>query len=235
VTAPALTGLLRRASGWLVEPAEMPAAAPERAVASISVTPPSHPALGVVGLARRCGATTLARALAAELAARSEGAAVVASPGRPAVVALGSSPRAAQLAERLELDGLRTAGRLCLATCADARELVAATRHLAPAVMEVEPGTPALEAAPVLDRLVLVVGPALEPALAAAVAETIEAAGRAPLVTVNRAPDHGPWLMNADVLVPDSRLGARIALAGREPRGFLARSIEQLADLCAAG
>lgn len=236
MTAPAVTGLLRRAGDWLLEPAEGPPSAEQHPASEPpAVAPPrSHPAIGVVGLARRCGATTLARALAAELAARVRDAAVVASATRPAVVALGSSASAVRLAGRLELDERRAAGRLCLAVCADAARLAAVTRRVAPAVMEVEPGSPALDAAAELDRIVLVADPALEPALADAVAETIAAVGAPPLVVVNRALDHGPWLTNADLLVPDSRLGARMALAGREPRGFLGKSIAHLADLCAA-
>jgi hypothetical protein len=101
--------------------------------------------------------------------------------------------------------------------------------------MEVEPGSAALDAARVLDRIVLVASPGLEPALAGAVAETIAAVGDPPVVAVNRASDHGPWLVHADVLVPDSRVGARLALAGREARGWLGRTVEQLADLCAPG
>jgi hypothetical protein len=242
MTAPPLTSLLRRAGDWLVEPPEGSAdppvsvAAPSCACARPGdlVPPCSHPVIGVVGLARRCGATTLARALAAELASRRGGAAVVASPERPAVVALGSSPPAARLVDQLpQLEDRRAAGRLCLVSCPDASRLAAATRRVAPAVMEVEPGSPALDAAAVLDRILLVASPELEPPLAAAVAETIAAVAQPPLVVVSRALDHGPWLMRADVLVPESRLGARMALAGREPRGWLGRSIAQLADLCA--
>jgi hypothetical protein len=194
----------------------------------------SYPLIGVVGLAHKCGATTLARAIAAELASRRGGAAVVASPQRPAVVPLGSCAPAARLAETLApLEERRAAGRLCLAACADAALLAAATRQVAPAVMEVEPGSAAIDAAPVLDRIVLVASPRLEPALAAAVAQTIAAVAEPPMIVVNRAPDHGRWLVHADVLVPDSRVGARLALAGREPRGWLGRAVEQLADLCA--
>jgi hypothetical protein len=99
-------------------------------------------------------------------------------------------------------------------------------------VREVEPGVAAIEAAPLVDRVVLVASPSLEPALAAAVGETIAAAAAPPVVAVNRAPDHGPWLVAADVLVPDTPVGARLALAGREARGWLGRSVQQLADLC---
>jgi hypothetical protein len=234
VSAPAISGLLRRAGEWLIEPAADDSAS---AVHELAVVPPrSYPLVGVVGLARRCGATTLARALAAELASRYDGAAVVASPGRPAVVPLGSAAPAARLAETLaQLGDRRASGRLCLASCGDAELLAAATRAIAPAVMEVEPGSAAVDAARVLDRVVLVVAPRLEPALAAAVAQTIAAVAEPPVVVVNRALDHGPWLVHADVLVPDSRVGARLALSGREPRGWLGRAVEQLADLCAPG
>ena len=232
MSAPAVSSLLRRAGEWLVEPDTE--ASPTRIGALAVVPPQSYPLVGVVGLARRCGATTVARALAAELASRHGGAAVVASPGRPAVVALGSSAPAARLAEALEqLDERRAAGRLCLAACADAGVLAAATREVAPAVMEVEPGSAARDAARVLDRIVLVASPKLEPALAAAVAETVAAVAKPPAIVVNRACDYGPWLVHADVLVPDSRVGARLALAGREPRGWRGRAVDQLADLCA--
>ncbi len=231
MNAPAVSSLLRRAGEWLVEPD--PAASPAHTGALTVVPPRSYPLVGVVGLARRCGATTVARALAAELAARHGGAAVVASPARPAVVALGSSTQAARLTDTLaRLDQRRAAGRLCLVACADPGILAAVTREVAPAVMEVEPGSAAIEAARVLDRIVLVASPKLEPALAGAVAETIAAVAEAPVIAVNRASDHGPWLVHADVLVPDSRVGARLALAGREPRGWLGRAVEQLADLC---
>jgi hypothetical protein len=232
MSAPVVSSLLRRAGEWLVEPAHELAA--QQGEIHTVAAPPSHPVVGVVGLARACGATTLARALAAELASREGGAAVVASPTRPAVVALGSSASAAHLAEKLaQLDERRAAGRLCLAMCTDASALASATRQVAPAVMEVGAGSTALEAAGVVDRIVLVASPALEPALAAAVAQTIADVAEPPLIAVNRARDHGPWLLQADVLIPDSRVGARLALAGREPRGWLGRAVGQLADLCA--
>jgi hypothetical protein len=231
VTAPAVSSLLRRAGEWLVEPDL--GASPAGVGALVVVPPQSYPLVGVVGLAHKCGATTLARAVAAELASRHGGAAVVASAGRPAVVPLGSSGPAARLVETLsQLDERRAAGRLCLAACADAGVLASATREVAPAVMEVRPGSAAVDAARVLDRIVLVVSPKLEPALAAAVAETIAAVAEPPVIAVNRSSDHGPWLVNADILVPDSRVGARLALTGREPRGWLGRAVEQLADLC---
>ena len=242
MSASAVATLLRRAGEWLVEPVDAadrvlpgPVAQPAPGRALAALPPRSHPVVGVVGLARRCGATTLARALGAVLAERADGAAVVCSPARPAVVALGSSPAASRLAQSLpQLDHTRAAGRLCLAACDEPQLVAAATRHLAPAIVEVDAGSAAVDAARTVDRIVLVASPAIEPALAAAVAETIGAVAPAPVIAVNRAAGHGPWLVRADVLVPDSRLGARMALAGREPGGWLGRSVGQLADLCAA-
>lgn len=226
--------LLRQAGDWLVEPAgEERDESRERPL--VVVPPRPFPVVAVVGLARRCGATTVGRALAGELAAREDGAAIVAGAERPVVVGLGSSTSAARLAESLvwlsEGEAPRPLGRLCLLGPAEPSEVAAAARRLAPAVVEVEPGAAVLEAAPAVDRVVLVASPGLEPALAAAVAETVANAARPPLVAVNRAPESGPWLTRADVLIPDSRVGARMALAGRDPRGWLGDAIAQLADL----
>lgn len=240
--SPRAAELLRRAGDWLVEPLDERDEPPLQVVADgvrpaplEAVPPRAYPLVAVVGLARRCGATTIARALAAELAVREGGAAVVTSERRPNVVALGSSGPAVRLADSLrQLDHVRPAGRLCLAACADVGVVAQTTRHVAPAVLEVQPGSAALDAAAAVDQVVLVACPAMEPALAGAVAETIATVAAPPLLAVNRAVDHGPWLMRADVLVPDSRVGARLALSGREPRGWLGKSIEQLADLCSA-
>ena len=231
MSAPAVANLLRRAGEWLVEPVHEPGGA--HAAPVTPLPPPQYPLVGVVGLARRCGATTIARALATELASRAGGAAVVASPARPAVVALGSSGPATRLADALVgLADRRAAGRLCLASCGDAARLATLTRRVAPAVMEVQPGSAAVDAAHVLDHIVLVASPGLEPALAAAVAATIATAAPPPLLAVNRAQDEVSWRERGDVLVPEARMGARLALAGREPRGPLGRAIQELADLC---
>lgn len=233
----ALTGLLRRASDWLVEPLDP---AEDQDVLVVAAEPAAvapqrrWPLIAVVGLARRCGATTIARALAIELAGRELGAAVVASPQTPAVVALGTSSAAARLAETLPSPTwVRAAGRLCLTVYDDPADLGAAIRGVAPAVIEVEPGVAAVEAAPVVDHVVLVAPPSLDPRLAAAVAETVSAVADDPVIVVNRCDDHGPWLLAADLLVPESRLGARFALAGRDPRGWLGSSVRQLADMYA--
>jgi hypothetical protein len=64
------------------------------------------------------------------------------------------------------------------------------------------------------------------------VGETIAARGLTPLVTLNRAapPEAAP---ESRVFVPESRIGARMALAGRESRGGFREAIQELAELCA--
>ena len=74
----------------------------------------------------------------------------------------------------------------------------------------------------------------MEPSLAAMVAESLARVGPQPLVVVNRAgPDHEGWRGVAALELPDARMGAHLALAGREPRGELGRVVGELADRCA--
>lgn len=66
-------------------------------------------------------------------------------------------------------------------------------------------------------------------ATALAASLTPHAAGR-PLIVANRVSDDDPWAERADVLLPESRLGAQLALAGQEPRGALGRAVSGLVD-----
>ena len=83
-------------------------------------------------------------------------------------------------------------------------------------------------AAAVADRVVVVGGPATEPALAAVAVDCLERVGQDPLVVRNRT------ISESDMThaLPDSRMGAQLALGGREPRGELGRAVARLADLC---
>jgi hypothetical protein len=66
-----------------------------------------------------------------------------------------------------------------------------------------------------------------EPALAELAASTLNA------LTVVVAPaDSARWNDRAFVVLPHSRLGARLAAAGWEPRGALRATVERLADAC---
>lgn len=196
-----------------------------------------RPVVCVFGLARGCGATVVARALAAELALRdATAAAVVCSSTRPAGIPLAThaASRLARVVEDVPGAEPRAVGRLCLAG-GDARgrserghhRLIGTARYHAPVVIDA--GSDALgdASAAIADRAVIVTTRDVEPALARVAAECVARAGPAPVVVLNRAPHDQPGLF----AIPNSSLGARLALGGREARGELGRAIAELADL----
>jgi hypothetical protein len=210
---------------FLLEPAQ------PRLASNPSVPPEERPVICVFGLARGCGATVVARALAAELATRDpSGAAAVCCDARPAGIPL-ATHAASRLARALEdVPGAtpRAVGRLCLVGGADPLVLSDTARHFAPLVIDA--GAAALGGAPasVADRTVLVSGPTVEPALAPVGAACIARVGPDPIVVLNRAPHDQTGV----IVLPNSPLGAQLALGGREARGDLGRAIAELADLC---
>ena len=222
-------GLLATAAAavesFLLEPAE------PRIASDPSVPPELRPVICVFGLARGCGSTVVARALAAELATRDPaGAAAVCCEARTAAIPL-ATHAAARLARVLEdVPGAtpRAVGRLCLVSGADPLALSDTARHFAPLVIDA--GSAALGGAPasLADRTVLVSAMSVEPALARVGAACIERVGAAPIVVLNRAPHDQTGAM----ALPNSPLGAQLALGGREARGELGRAIAELADLC---
>lgn len=227
-----LAAALARAESWLLEPAPPLEAAKPTAAAS-------RPVVVVAGVARGCGASTVARALAAELALRDPcRAAVVAGPRAHAALPFGT-PAAARLAravaERAGVEA-RPSGRLCVADSANPALLEHAVRGLAPLVFDAEPGGGAGAAASLAARTVAVATPAVEPALAALVAASLARVGPEPLIALNRAPGEAApapaWDGRADALLPESRAGARMALAGRGAGGALGAAIAELADRC---
>ena len=188
-----------------------------------------RPVVCVLGLARGCGVTVVARALAAELAARDpDGAAVICSDARPPGIPLAthSATRLARILEDVPGARPRAVGRLCLAGGCPERA-VATARHHAPVVIDA--GSEALGGAPAAaaDRVVIVATRDLEPALASVASDCVARVGPAPVVVLNRAPHDQPGLF----ALPNSPLGARLALGGREARGELGRTIAELADL----
>ena len=229
-----VAGVLGAAADWLVEPAE--SAQQKRAGAA---TTQERPVVAVIGLAPRCGTSTVARGLGAELALRDPGGAcaVTAAPGGPSL-ALGL-PAAARLARTLApvaAGATRACGRLCLVHCEDRAALAGAILYLAPLVLDVADTEQAAAAAAIADKVVLVAGPSSEPALAAVVADSLARVGPAPLVVLNRADvAEDAWAGRAAAELPDSRMGARLALAGREPRGDLGRAVAGLADRAGEG
>lgn len=222
-------GLLATASAaiesFLLEPAE------PRLASDPSVPPGQRPVICVFGLARGCGATVVARALAAELATRDPaGAAAVCCEARTAGIPL-ATHAATRLARALEdVPGAtpRAVGRLCLVSGADPLALSDTARYFAPLVIDA--GSAVLGGAPasLADRTVLVSAQSVEPALARVGAECIARVAPQPIVVLNRAPHDQTGAM----ALPNSPLGAQLALGGREARGDLGRAIAELADLC---
>jgi len=231
-----LATALAVAGSWLIEPAERP---PEAEVATPGAL---RPVIAVFGLARGCGVTVVSRALAAELARRDvDGTAAVHNDARTSGIPL-ATHAAGQLARALaDVPGAdtRAVGRLCLVGGADHGALADSTRHLAPLVIDA--GAAALGGVPaaLADRVVLVATPAVEPALATVAADCLARAGHEPIVVLNRAASGGgsdgapsaAERFRSHVL-PHARLGAQLAIGGREPRGELGRAVAELADVC---
>jgi hypothetical protein len=169
----------------------------------------------------------VARAIGVELARRDPGgAAIVASEtgagGAPAI----ATPTSARLARRVrELTGAPAgpAGRLCLVGDDAAAASRLAAERPAPLVLD---GPPAACA----DHVALVAGPHAEPALALAVAESMERSVGRPALVVCRADDLAPWIAIGALDAGHSRVSALLAAAGREPRGALSAVARELAD-----
>ena len=214
---------------WLLEPAQ-PARAPV-----LSAPLPPRPIVAVFGLARGCGATVVARALAAELASRdANGVAAVHCEARAAGIPL-ATHAASRLARQLaEVHGAETRalGRLCLVGGAECGAVADTARHFAPLVLDA--GSASLGGVPaaVADEVVVVSGRSTERALAAVAADCLARLGHEPIVVRNRSREQPRGDDQDAHVLPDSRLGAQLALGGREPRGELGRAIAELADRC---
>lgn len=221
---------LAAAADWLVEPAE-----PE---GSDGRTPPleARPVVAVVGLSARCGATTVARALGAHLASRDPSGACAVTSASPSGAAPLGLPAAARLARELlplAAGRARACGRLCLIESSDRGAVAAAVRYLAPLVIDLDARAAAAAATEIADHVVLVGSPLTEPALAAVLGQSLRRVGPEPVTVLNRAPDDREgWAGRATIELPESRMGARMALAGREPRGALGKAIVELAGHC---
>jgi hypothetical protein len=215
---------LATAGAWLLEPAQ-PVREPE-----LLAPAPARPVVAVFGLTKGCGATVVARALAAELASRDPvGAAAVHCEARAAGIPL-ATPAAGRLARRLaDVAGAHTraVGRLCLVGGADAGALVDTARHVAPLVLDAGTSLGGVPAA-VADRVVVVSGPSTEPALGLVAAGCLARLGHEPILVGNRAREPWPGVH----VLPEARMGAQLAIGGREPRGELGRAIAELADQC---
>jgi hypothetical protein len=219
-----LAAVAARAERWLLEPASPKPRATDP-------EPYTRAVIAVVALGPRCGTTTVARALAAELARRDHsGTAIVTSESRGATAALATAP-ARRLARALPEHAASATGRLCLLDPDAAALRALAGSRPAPLVLDVRHGDPPESAVALADATVLVASPAVEPALADVVAATLARADATPPVVLNRAVELDAWSGRRPITIGDARLGARLALAGRDTTPGLARPIADLVDL----
>lgn len=222
-------GWLTALGGVFVEPAAV--TEPRTDDCGVWTAPP---VIAVAGLRRGAGVTTIARALAVELALRDAGRAALvtsaASSGRAIPLGTPAAGRLARAASRSGADLVRAAGRLAVVEAQDPPAAARALVGLAPLVVDLaaDGGETCAEIAP--DAAVLVASPDCQPALASLVAESLW--GDAPCVTVlNRALDgEARWDGRCDARVPESRLAAQFAVAGREAPSAFGRAIADLAD-----
>jgi hypothetical protein len=224
-----MAAVAARAEAWLFEPTEA-------RMVEVRREAPPRPVVAVVGLGRRCGATTVARALGAELARRDPDGASAVSCGSPVVggAALATAP-ARRLARALAAQGCdaaRAVGRIALVAADDAGLREVAVARSAPLVLDVPHGEPPEPALALADRAVLVASGDVEPALAEVAAIALTREGAPPLLVLNRAVDADGWNAAPGVVIGENRLGARLALAGRDPVGSLAAAAASLADAC---
>jgi hypothetical protein len=137
---------------------------------------------------------------------------------------------ARRLARRLG-PGARACGRLAIVCDEPCIRDLAAAREV-PLVLDAGHGTPPEVALALADRALLVASPEVEPALAGVASRTLARDGLPPLVVLNRAVEAERWGDVPDISVGESRLGARLALAGRDPLGALGAAVAALADAC---
>ncbi|MEA2428434.1 MAG: hypothetical protein QOF37_2062 [Thermoleophilaceae bacterium] len=209
-----------RAEAWFLDPA------PARSLRSQREARPAI-VLAVVGLGRGCGTTTIARALGVELARRHGGGAAMVSASSPPAAVLATAA-ARRLARSLSPEA-RAAGRLALSPDEPRLRELAASRA-APLVLDVSHGTPPEAALAVADGALLVASPSVEPSLAGVAAGALAREGVSPLLVLNRCLEAEHWGELPDIRVGESRLAARLALAGRDPLGSLASAVAAMAD-----
>jgi hypothetical protein len=232
-----VSSALSAAGAFLLEPA---AAEPD----VLSPSPSGlRPVVAVFGLAPGCGVTVVSRALAAELAGRDAGgAAAVHCDARAAGIPL-ATQAAARLARALaDVPGAdtRAVGRLCLVAEAEGSVLAETARHFAPLVLDAGSTSLGGALAALADRVVVVATVSTEPALASVAAECLGRLGHEPILVLNRTSggheEASPpgWKDRAALRLPESRMGAQLAMGGREPRGELGKAVGELADMCLA-
>lgn len=224
-----LAAALTSVADWLVEPAREDelAAADQRQVQTLP-----RPVVAVAGLRRRTGVTTVARGLGAVLAAADSGGACVvtaAGGGNSIPLGLPAAGRLTRMLAPLVQGSVRACGRLCLVEGGDPVAVCAACREFAPVVLDVAEPAQAAVLASLADHVVLVAGPDAEPALAAVVAESLAVVGPPPAIVLNRSGRAAAgWVGGDHIALPESRLAAQLAGAGREPRGPMGEALAEL-------
>lgn len=230
-------GVAAAVASFLIEPIESDAPA-------VSQWPDGfRPVVAVAGLRRDCGVTTVARALATELALRDVGGAALVTaaglgPGGIPPMRTVAAGRLARAASRSLPSPTRAAGRLCVAECPEPADAswVDVARRLAPLVIDVKDHSDAAVAASLVDAVVLIASPSDEPALADVVSQSLGRVGPEPIVVLNRDLGDGDrWREQDLVRLPEARVAARLASAGRETRGAFGRSVEALAEQVTRG
>jgi hypothetical protein len=242
-----LSAAIASAGAWLVEPAEDAHHGAETAARSPTVP---RTVIAVFGLAPACGATVVARALAVELAARDPtGTAAVECDARASGIPLATraASRLALALEDLPRATTKAVGRLCLVEGPDRLTLAESSRHLAPLVLDAGSASIGGTAAAVADRAVLVATPGVEPALARVAAGCLARVLTESIIVLNRVRPDGDRRAGGEagaasgadtpgtaesVRLPETRMGAQLALGGREPRGDFGRAIAVLANRC---
>lgn len=196
-----------------------------------------RPVVAVVGLSRRSGVTMVARALGAELALRDpDGASIVtaaSASGRGIPLGTPAAGRLARAVARAVPNRARATGRICLCevATADVGRLTRAVRDVAPLVIDVADPADAATAVSLADAALLVGVPSTEPALATVLSAALARVGPEPIVVLNRDLEGAAcWKGYVAVRLPEARLGAQLAMTGREPLGALGRGIAGLAD-----
>jgi hypothetical protein len=184
----------------------------------------------VLGLSGRCGGTTVARGLAATLAVAGARAAHV-------VALAGTGEEPAPLRGALSGGGRQWDVPPGLATAEEVAEYGATITGLtgAPGVwvwdVPATAGERAVVAARAVGSVVVVAAGEGEPALAELAADMLRERWGPLMLVANRVREPNPWADRAAVALPQSRLGALLAVRGRRPPGPLGAGLAELAAL----
>jgi hypothetical protein len=223
-----LAGALAHAQRFLLEPADAARKPPRTGEPHLAAFEPEHLEVGVLGLSRRCGASTVARGLALALSvpgARSSHVIAV-SPRAGSATAGGSTggvsqwdvpPSLIDSTEIAEYGGMvaRLAGR--------------PAAH----VWDIDPSRVERAALVIgqMDRVLAVADGTGEPSLAELVTDMLSERFGSVLLVANRARDAERWDRRAIACLPESRIAAALVARGRRPGGAYWAALSELRAL----